>query len=157
MAAGTRTGLSSSSGQRAILSHTMSKRSQQRHRRQPVALRAPAPEHASPAGEPEQLLLDQIVQGALDPHLTAIAQAIRARYELLQTVSSAKALAQLTVGDAVRINNHARPRYLQGLHGRVTELDGQNATICLHQPVGRFTNGQVRCPPLTLDKLRAAA
>ncbi|HEY5054739.1 MAG TPA: hypothetical protein VII58_01175, partial [Acidobacteriaceae bacterium] len=67
------------------------------------------------------------------------------------------ALAQLTVGDAVRINHHARPRYLQGLHARVIELDDQNATICLHQPVGRFTNGQVRCPPLTLDKLRAAA
>lgn len=133
----------------------MSKRSHQRH--QPATLPAPAPRHASPAGEPERLLLDQIVQGALDPHLTAIAQAIRARYELLQTVSSAKALAQLTVGDAVRINHHARPRYLQGLHGRVIELDDESATICLHQPVGRFTNGQVRCPPLALDKLRQAA
>jgi hypothetical protein len=134
----------------------MSKRSQQQ-RRQPAALSAPATGHTSPTGEPERHLLDQIAQGVLDPHLTAIAQAIRARYELLQTVSSAKALAQLTVGDAVRINHHARPRYLQGLHARVIELDHESATICLHQPVGRFTNGQVRCPPLTLDKLRAAA
>jgi hypothetical protein len=133
----------------------MSRRSQQR--RQPAALPAPVPRHASVAGEPERLLLDQIAQGALDPHLTAIAQAIRARYELLQTVSSAKALAQLTVGDAVRINHHARPRYLQGLHGRVIELDHESATICLHQPVGRFTSGHVRCPPLALDKLARAA
>jgi hypothetical protein len=133
----------------------MSKRSRQQRR--PATLPAPAPRHAGPAPEPERLLLDQIVEGALDPHLTAIAHAIRARYELLQTVNSAKALAQLTVGDAVRINNHARPRYLHGLHGRVIELDEQNATICLHQPVGRFTNGQVRCPPLTLDKLARAA
>lgn len=135
----------------------MSKRSQQRHRRQPTPLAAPVPRHTSLTGEPERHLLDQIAQGVLDPHLTAIAQAIRARYELLQTVNSAKALAQLTVGDAVRINHHARPRYLQGLHGRVIELDQENATICLHQPVGRFTSGQVRCPPLTLDKLSAAA
>jgi hypothetical protein len=135
----------------------MSKRSPQRHRRQPTPLAAPVPRHTSLTGEPERLLLDQIAQGVLDPHLTAIAQAIRARYELLQTVSSAKALAQLTVGDAVCINHHARPRYLHGLHGRVTELDQESATICLHQPVGRFTNGQVRCPPLTLDKLSAAA
>lgn len=135
----------------------MSKRSPQRHRRQPTPLTAPAPRHTNLTGEPERLLLDQIAQGVLDPHLTAIAQAIRARYELLQTVNSAKALAQLTVGDAVRINHHARPRYLQGLHGRVIELDQESATICLHQPVGRFTSGQVRCPPLTLDKLSAAA
>ena len=72
------------------------------------------PRHTSLAGEPERLLLDQIAQGVLDPYLTAIAQAIRARYKLLQTVNSAKALAQLTVGDAVCINHHARPRYLQG-------------------------------------------
>jgi chorismate mutase len=153
---GTRAGLSSSSGQGAILD-VMSKRAQQRRRHQPAALRAPVPRHASPAGEPERLLLDQIAQGALDPHLTAIAQAIRARYELLQMVSSAKALAQLTVGDAVRINHHARPRYLQALHGRVIELDDQSATICLHRPVGRFRSGQVRCPPLALDKQRQAA
>jgi hypothetical protein len=135
----------------------MSKRSQQRHRRQPTPLAAPAARHTSLTDEPERLLLDQIADGVLDPHLTAIAQAIRARYELLQTVSSAKALAQLTVGDAVRINHHARPRYLQGLHARVIELDQESATICLHQPVGRFTSGQVRSPPLTLDKLSAAA
>jgi hypothetical protein len=135
----------------------MSKRSQQRHRRQPAALPAPAARHTNPTGQPEQLLLDQIAQGVLDPHLTAIAQAIRARYELLQTVSSAKALAQLAVGDAVRINHHARPRYLQGLPGRIIELDEQSATICLHQPVGRFTSGHVRCPPLALDKLPRAA
>jgi hypothetical protein len=132
----------------------MGKHSQQRHRRRPTPLAAPM--HTGLTDEPERLLLDQIAQGALDPHLTAIAQATRARYELLQTVSSAKALAQLTVGDALRINNHARPRYLQGLHGRVIELDQESASICLHQPVGRFTSGQVRCPPLTLDKLRAA-
>jgi hypothetical protein len=103
--------------------------------------------------EPEVLLLDQIVAGALDPHLTAIAEAIRARSVLLQTVNSAKALAQLVVGDRVRINHHATPRYLHGVQGTVTALEDQTATICVHRPVGRFKSGEIRCPPLVLDRL----
>ena len=54
---------------------------------------------------PERLLLDQIAAGELDPYLTAIADAIYARQELLETVSSAKALAMLNVGDRVRFNH----------------------------------------------------
>jgi hypothetical protein len=109
------------------------------------------------AVEPERLLLDQIAAGELDPHLTAISDAIRARQELLQTVSSAKALAMLNVGDRVRINRHASPRYLHGVQGTVVELDDRTATVCLHRPVGRFTSGEIRCPPLVLDRLRPAA
>lgn len=107
--------------------------------------------------EPERLLLDQIAAGELDPHLTAIAEAIRARSELLQTIASAKALAELSVGDAVRINHHATPRYLHGVQGTVVELDDQSATVCVHRPVGRFKSGEIRCPPLVLDRLSRAA
>jgi len=110
-----------------------------------------------PAAEPEVLLLDQIAAGDLDPHLTAIAEAIRARYELLQTIGSAKALAMLNVGDRVRINQHASPRYLHGIHGTVVELDEHNATVCVHRPIGRFKSGEIRCPPLVLDRLNPAA
>jgi hypothetical protein len=60
------------------------------------------------------VLLDQIAAGELDPHLTAIADAIFARRELLETISSAKALAMLNVGDRVRFNYHTRPQYLHG-------------------------------------------
>jgi hypothetical protein len=102
-------------------------------------------------------LLDQIAAGELDSHLTAIAEAIRARYELLQTIGSAKALAMLNVGDRVRINHHASPRYLHGIHGTVVELDDHNATVCVHRPIGRFTSGEIRCPPLVLDRLNPAA
>jgi hypothetical protein len=28
-----------------------------------------------------------------------------------------------------------------------------DATVRLEHPVGRFANGRVRCPPLTLEKL----
>jgi hypothetical protein len=115
-----------------------------------LALAPPPPQTDVAPGE---AILDQISSGALDAHLTPIAEAIRARYDLLQTVSSAKALARLKLGDHVRINHRATPRYLHGLHGTIVRLDDQYATVCVHRPIGRFTNGEIRCPPLVLDRL----
>ena len=109
-----------------------------------------------PATVPTDTLLDQIAAGDLDAHLTPIAEAIRARFDLLQTVNSAKALAQLTIGDRVRINHQATPRYLHGITGTIVHLDDQTATICVHQPIGRFKSGEIRCPPLVLDRLQPA-
>jgi hypothetical protein len=102
---------------------------------------------------PERSLLEMIASGELDVHLPAIARAIDARLHLLHTMESLDALAELVVGDHVRINHHARPRYLQGLHATVVDVDAQTATISLHRPIGRFTSGTVRCPPLVLDRV----
>ncbi len=121
----------------------------------PIPARASSPPPGTP--EPERLLLDQIAAGELDPHLTAIAEAVRARYGLLHTINSQKALATLTIGDRVRINHHATPRYLHGVHGVITELDGHTAIVCVHRPIGRFKSGEIRCPPLVLDRLNPAA
>ena len=63
----------------------------------------------------------------------------------------------LNVGDRVRINHHASPRYLHGVHGIVIELDQHTATVCVHRPIGRFKSGEIRCPPLVLDRLNPAA
>jgi hypothetical protein len=109
------------------------------------------------AVEPERLLLDQIAAGELDPHLVAVADAVRARYELLHTITAHKALAMLNVGDSVRINHHASPRYLHGIHGVVVELDQYAAVVRVHRPVGRFKSGEIRCPPLALDRISPAA
>lgn len=107
---------------------------------------------------PERLLLDQIAAGALDQHLTAIADAIHARLDLLETVNSAKALAMLSLGDRVRFSERTKPQYLRGVHGVVIELDERTATVCVHQPVGRFQSGEIRqCPPLLLERLHPAA
>jgi hypothetical protein len=138
----------------------VSKRSRRsQHRRPPATPTALASTTSAPTTtpEPERLLLDQIAAGELDPHLTAIAEAVRARYELLQTVNSQKALAMLSVGDRVRINRHATPRYLHGIHGVITELDQHTAIVCVHRPIGRFKSGEIRCPPLVLDRLNPAA
>ena len=159
MASGSGARLIDQSGPPAILPG-VSKRSRRRQlNRPPVALPAPTRvETPSPhAADPERLLLDQIAAGELDPHLTAIAEAVRARYELLHTVNSHKALALLNVGDRVRINHQASPRYLHGVHGVIVALDEDTALVCVHRPIGRFTSGEIRCPPLVLDRLNPAA
>jgi len=141
----------------------VSKRSRRRARSQPLPQlprsRPPAsPPPAEPEPEPERLLLDQIAAGELDAHLTAIADAAHARLELLDTINSAKALAMLNIGDRVRFNNHIRPQYLRGVEGVVIDLDHHTATVCVHQPIGRFRSGEIRrCPPLLLERLTPAA
>jgi hypothetical protein len=101
----------------------------------------------------ERSLLDAIAAGELDGHLGALAAAVEARRALLYTVRSVTALANLCVGDPVRIGDQVSPRYLIGMHGTIVGLDGEGATVRLDHPVGRFTNGRVRCPPLALQKL----
>ena len=138
----------------------MSKRSRRRTRTQPPRLPSPRPASDPPPSEPEpeQLLLDQIAAGELDAHLQAIADAIHARIDLLETINSAKALAMLNVGDRVRFNRHTRPQYLRGIEGVVIDLDQHSATVCVHGPIGRFRSGEIRrCPPLLLDRLQPAA
>lgn len=138
----------------------MRKHSRRRQQRRPPSS-LPTPDRAAspPPGtpEPEQLLLDQIAAGELDAHLVAIAEAVRARHELLHTINSQKALAMLAVGDRVRINHNASPRYLQGVHGVVVELDQHAAVVCVHRQIGRFKSGEIHCPPLALDRLNPAA
>ena len=145
----------------------MSKRSRRRTRgtqsqttapRQPITTSPTTTTLPPVPADPERLLLDQIAAGELDPHLTAIADAIYARLELLETINSAKALSILNVGDRVRFNHHTRPQYLRGVEGVVIELGQHTATVCVHGPVGRFRTGTIReCPPLLLERLNPAA
>ena len=53
---------------------------------------------------PERQLLETIADGELDEHLVAIADAVQARRDLLHTVESANALADLCVGHTVMFN-----------------------------------------------------
>jgi hypothetical protein len=106
---------------------------------------------------PERWLLQSIASGELDLHLRAIARAIDARRHLRHTMDSIDALAELVVGDLVRINQYARPRYLQGLCATIVDVDAVTATISLERPIGRFTTGRLRCPPLALDRVSAAS
>ena len=140
----------------------MGKRSRRRdHRPQlPAPPAKPTTPSRPPSAhiDPERSLLHAIANGELDDHLTALADAIHARHHLLDTIQSATALSQLCVGDHVQINHTIKPRYLHGLHGTtIIDDDDERATVCLHRPVGRFHTGEIRCPPLTLDKLATAS
>ena len=103
--------------------------------------------------DPERQLLDAIAAGELDAHLGAIADAVDGRRQLLHTVRSAKAIAQLCVGDSVMFTGRIRPRYLQHELAQVTEVDDRAVTVRLSRPVGRFGQSPIRCPPLALRKL----
>jgi hypothetical protein len=111
---------------------------------------------ADRGGRRERSLLDAIASGELDEHLAALADAVGARMHLLHTVRHANALAQLCVGDEVRVNHTVKPRYLHGVCGRIIAIEGHNVTVSLQRPVGRFTSGQVRCSALALDRLSPA-
>lgn len=133
----------------------MGKRSRRHNNgQQRPALPGPHPSSGPPpTSDPDRLLLDAIADGDLDHSLHALADAINARLNLLHTVQAATQLAQLCVGDEVRINQTVKPRYLHGARGRIIDLDERHASVCLHRPIGRFTSGQIRCPPPALDRL----
>ena len=103
--------------------------------------------------DPERQLLDAIAAGEVDEHLVAIADAVHARRQLLHTVRSARAIAELCVGDRVMFTNRIRPRYLEQELAEVTEVDDRTVTVRLSRPVGRFDERELRCPPLALRKI----
>jgi ribosomal protein L21E len=111
-----------------------------------------------PAVGPAQIasLLGLVASGGLDDHLSLLTTAIAQRRRHLAKAASIHALASVKVGDRVRINRSVRPLYLQGATGTVTGWSGQSVVVQLDVPVGRFTTGEVRCPPLGLEPIDAA-
>jgi hypothetical protein len=107
--------------------------------------------------DPERQLLDAIAAGELDQHLVAIADAVHARRQLLHTVRSARAIAELSVGETVMFTNRIRPRYLEHELAQITEVDDRAVTVRLWRPAGRFGERELRCPPLALRKLDRGA
>ena len=100
-----------------------------------------------------QAVVEAIARGELDGELAVLGAVINERLRLLATARSMTTLASLRVGDRVRINHSAKPNYLHGQAGTVTGWAGQNVVVQLDQPVGRFTSGELRCPPLILEPL----
>ncbi|HTE69234.1 MAG TPA: hypothetical protein VK942_10820 [Actinomycetes bacterium] len=100
-----------------------------------------------------QAVVEAIARGELDNELGVLGAVINERVRLLATARSMTTLASLRVGDRVHINHSAKPNYLHGRAGTVTGWAGQNVVVQLDQPVGRFTSGELRCPPLILEPL----
>ena len=100
-----------------------------------------------------QAVVEAIARGELDEELAVLGAVINQRVRLLATARSMTTLASLRVGDRVRINHSAKPNYLHGRAATVSGWAGQNVVVQLDQPVGRFTTGELRCPPLVLEPL----
>ena len=99
------------------------------------------------------MLIGLIATGSLDEHLFVIQAAIGERHRHRQRAQSNHAAAQIDIGDRVKLNHDIRPLYLHGATGTVTGWVGQRVVVQLDEPTGRFTNGQIRCPPLGLEPL----
>jgi len=117
--------------------------------------RRPQPKPAPPAVPVDlvQAVVEVIARGELDGELAVLGAVINQRVRLLATARSMTALASLRVGDRVQINHSAKPNYLHGQAGTVTGWAGQKVVVRLDRPVGRFTTGELRCPPLVLEPL----
>lgn len=98
----------------------------------------------------------RIGSGQLDADLPALIDAINARLRAIEDSRTRQALAQLSVGTRVRINDTVSPRYLHGCCGEVHDIDGNHLVVCLDVPVGRFSSGHVRCSPLAVERIRPA-
>jgi hypothetical protein len=94
-----------------------------------------------------QTVVEAIARGELDDELAVLGAVINQRVRLLATALSMTTLASLRVGDRVRIDHSAKPNYPHGRAGTVSGWAGQNVVVQLDQPVGRFTTGELRCPP----------
>ena len=112
----------------------------------------PPPGEATTAAAGIQALVERIHAGELDTELPVLAAAITERQQLLAAAQALVTRANLRVGDRVRINHRARPLYLHGHTGTVADFYGQSVIVHLDQPVGRFVTGELRCPPLALDR-----
>ena len=128
-----------------------------RRRRPQSGTRTSPPPAASPPtralADDVEAIIEAIADGELDLWVEALAEVVSQRLELLRAARDAVLMATLRTGDRVRINHSARPLYLHGRPATVVGLAGDLVVVRLDQPVGRFTNGEVRCPPGVLEPI----
>lgn len=98
-------------------------------------------------------LLVALRLGALDDHLEDIATIINHRIAALNAIDELVAASRLHVGDRVRIGHNLKPQYLHGRAARIIAKDGDKWIVRLDEPVGRFTNGDLRLHAIQLEPL----
>ncbi len=101
-------------------------------------------------------LVAAIHDGRLDDDLPALVDAINDRRHRIDSDQTRRALQHLSVGTPVRLDEHVRPRYLQGCTGTIHQIDGVTIVVSLDTPVGRFTDGHVSCSPRALHPIPEA-
>lgn len=82
--------------------------------------------------------------GALDGHLEEIATLVNNRLAAVTEIEELIAASHLKIGDRVRLGHNLRPQYLHGSMVTVIAKDGEKWLVRLDEPVGRFTNADLR-------------
>ena len=98
-------------------------------------------------------LLVALRLGALDDHLEEIATIVNDRIAALNAIDELVAASRLHVGDRVRIGHNLRPQYLHGRPATIVAKDGDKWIVRLDEPVGRFTNADLRLHAIQLEPL----
>jgi hypothetical protein len=98
-------------------------------------------------------LLAALRVGALDEHLEAIGEVINDRIRALNAIDELKAASRLHVGDHVHLGHNLKPQYLHGRAVTIIAKDGEKWVVRLDEPVGRFTNADLRVQAIQLETL----
>jgi hypothetical protein len=86
-------------------------------------------------------ILSLVYDGSLDSDLTALTAAINARQWMIKPVYRFK------IGDKVRFNETASPRYIIGHTATVMGLNPKSCQVILDEDCGKFRKGQsVKAP-----------
>ena len=98
-------------------------------------------------------IIAAIQMGELDDHLREINSFAIARQRVIRNQENASALAELKVGDEVKVGD-IRPKYMVGMVGIVTDLRRSKAVIRLTATRRRFHEGQeVVIPAASLNRI----
>ena len=116
----------------------------------------------SDAADAAPLTVDELVagitalieDGVLDQHLERLAETIQHR----RREQDRQQLGSFQVGDRVRLSDRARPSYLAGAEGVVTEILHKRLVVRLETPVAgkRAGRNDIACPPSLVERLAPA-
>jgi hypothetical protein len=104
-----------------------------------------------PSGLDVEPLFAALLLGALDEHLEEIAILVNNRIAALNAVAELVAASRLHVGDRVRLGHNLKPQYLHGKNATIVAKDGEKWIVRLDEPIGRFTNADIRLQAIQLE------
>lgn len=102
-----------------------------------------------------ETIVEDILCGLHDDVLERISSALKQRYNIRSAIDTNKKLSEISIGDRVKFNSHASPKYLQGCGAEVVGVSGDKFIIHVDQNfrAKRFSGSRnVKCPANILDK-----
>ena len=91
----------------------------------------------------------EIMAGDHDDQLNTITDAVRGRLKYLETVTH----RTIQIGDTVRFNDQASPKYMVGLRATVVGKSRTKVDVELHETVGRFDSGVPINTPMAIIEI----